>query len=163
MRKLLLLSLFLLYFFRLPVFAQSIKDSSKAKPQTLTDTTKKRPAFNPHIATIRSAILPGWGQIYNKKYWKLPLVYGALGTTAGVFFYNIKNYRLLRKAYILITDSIPSNDTQIDPRFKNLDANSIRVYRNSFRQNVDYSVLYFYCFLGAECCRCHGRCAAKRV
>src|SRR4051812_26750003 len=54
------------------------------------DTTKK---YNPNKAVIRSAIIPGWGQITNKKYWKLPLVYGALGVTTGVFFHNVKQYK----------------------------------------------------------------------
>ena len=47
------------------------------------DTAK---AYNPRIATYRSAILPGWGQATNKKYWKMPIVYAALGTTAYIFF-----------------------------------------------------------------------------
>src|SRR5215211_1221198 len=56
-------------------------------------------AFSPRKAIIRSAIVPGWGQIYNKKYWKLPLVYGALGATGFVFVTNLQTYRDLRFAY----------------------------------------------------------------
>jgi hypothetical protein len=104
--------------------------------------------FSPRKATIRSAILPGWGQIYNKTYWKLPLVYGALGVTAGIFVYNIKTYKQLRTAYIYMTDNNPANDALIDPRFKNLNPESIRSYRNVFRQNVDYSALFFIAFWG---------------
>src|SRR5258708_39171012 len=65
--------------------AEAKKDSIVPK-KIASDTVKK---FNPSTATIRSAIIPGWGQAYNKKYWKIPLVYGALGTTAGIFFYNL--------------------------------------------------------------------------
>jgi hypothetical protein len=113
----------------------------------LPDSIPKR-VFNPRTATIRSAIVPGLGQIYNRKYWKLPLVYGALGVTAGIFVYNVKTYRLLRQAYVYASDTFPANDNLIDPRFKNLSPGAIRSYRNSFRQNVDYSVLFFILFWG---------------
>lgn len=42
--------------------------------------------LSPSRAAFYSAILPGLGQAYNKKYWKIPIVYGAIGT--GVYFYN---------------------------------------------------------------------------
>lgn len=135
--------------FSFPSFAQENKDSATAKNKSVSDTSKKIiKKFNPRTATLRSAMLPGWGQIYNKKYWKLPLVYGALGTTAGVYFYNIKTYRLLRKAYVYITDKDSNNNALIDPRFRNLSAGAIRTYRDSFRQNIDYSVLFFILFWG---------------
>ena len=67
------------------------------------------------MATLRSAVLPGWGQAYNKKYWKIPIVYGALGVTTGVFFYNLKTYKQLRKAVIYRSDKDTSNDNLIDP------------------------------------------------
>ncbi|MFY0592575.1 DUF5683 domain-containing protein [Roseivirga sp.] len=35
--------------------------------------------YNPRVASTRSAILPGWGQIYNRSWWKLPILYGGLG------------------------------------------------------------------------------------
>ena len=92
--------------------------------------------------------LPGWGQAYNRKYWKIPIVYGALGTTAAVFAFNLKTYKALKQAYIYISDTIASNDTLIEARFRNLSPESIRSYRTSFRQNVDYSVLFFLIFWG---------------
>lgn len=130
--------------------AQSTEGLHKERSVKALDTTQQKtpPAFNPHQATIRSAMLPGWGQIYNKKYWKLPLVYGALGTTAGIFIYNIKNYNLLRQAYIYLSDKDTANNSLIDPRFKNLSPEAIRTYRNAFRQNVDYSALFFLFFWG---------------
>lgn len=130
--------------------AQIKKDSITANAKIVTDTSnnKSPKKFDPRIATRRSAMIPGWGQIYNKKYWKLPLVYGGLGITAGVFFYNVKTYKLLRLAYIYKIDKDTTNDKLIDPRFKNLSAEAIRTNRNLFRQNVDYSVLFFIVFWG---------------
>ena len=114
------------------------------------DTVIKKPLenFEPRKATIRSAILPGWGQLYNKKYWKAPLVWGALGVTAGTYFYNVKYYNKLKAAYINLKDGNDLNNNEIDPEFRNLSENSVLSYRNSFRQNVDYSVLFFILFWG---------------
>lgn len=124
------------------------KDSSMPVTADSGQVLKKKQSFSPRKATLRSAVLPGWGQIYNRKYWKLPLVWGALGTTAGVYFYNVKNYRALKNAYIYLLDTDPSNDALIDPLYRNLSPEAIRSYRNSFRQNVDYSVLFFILFWG---------------
>ncbi len=108
---------------------------------------------SPRTAAIRSAILPGWGQIYNKKYWKLPIVYGALGTCAGVFAYNLNNYQNTRFAYrvkynmrVNRTDS--ALFSQIDPLLKPIDEESLRYYRDQFRRDIDYSVLFFLILWG---------------
>ncbi len=55
--------------------------------------------LRPSKAAFYSAILPGAGQFYNKKYWKIPIVWGAIGT--GVYFYirNDKQYDRYRDAY----------------------------------------------------------------
>ena len=127
---------------------KKIIDSIPGKNIVDTSAQKKAKAFDPRKATLRSAILPGWGQIYNKKYWKLPLVYGGLGITAGVYFYNVKTYRLLKLAYIYKTDKDSTNDNLVDPRFSNISASGIRSLRNTFRQNVDYAVLFFILFWG---------------
>jgi hypothetical protein len=124
----------------------TIQDTSARKNILALDTSAKK--YNPKVATFRSALIPGWGQAYNKKYWKIPIIYGALGITAGIFNYNLKTYKKLKEAIILRSDTIPSNDSLIDPRFQNLSTESIRTYRNSYRQNVDYSVLFFLVFWG---------------
>ena len=146
MRK--IVSIFILihlYFFCGTITAQTTKGGLVAEQINALDSINKKKVkkFDPRIATRRSAMIPGWGQIYNKKYWKLPLVYGGLGITASVFQYNVKNYNLLRLAYMYKIDTIKANDALIDPRFKNLSANALRSYRTAFRQNVDYTVLFF--------------------
>jgi hypothetical protein len=122
------------------------QDSTANKNILSLDTTAKK--NNPKMATFRSAVLPGWGQAYNKKYWKIPIIYGALGTTAFIFTYNLKTYKLLRRAVALRSDTIPTNDIEVDPQFRNLSTETIRSFRSSFRQNVDYSVLFFILFWG---------------
>lgn len=97
------------------------------------------------IATRRSAIIPGWGQAYNKEYWKIPVVYAALGITAGTFFYNNTWYKRCKFAYELVVDENVDRYNEIDPKLQGLtsDPSSLEFYRNSFRKDRDYSVLYF--------------------
>lgn len=126
-----------------------------------TDSTKKRntniflkpdpaKAYNPRIATYRSAILPGWGQYTNKKYWKIPIVYAALGITSYIFFRNVKQFNEAKRSYINAIDGDPSNDFQIpEPYYTvRLQPERIKTFRNQVRQNVDYSVLFFIAFWG---------------
>lgn len=122
------------------------QDTLSTKNILSLDTSAKK--YNPKVATFRSAVLPGWGQAYNKKYWKIPIIYGVLGTTAAVFFYNLKTYKILKEAIILRSDTDRLNDSLVDPRFINFSTESIRSNRNSFRQNIDYSVLFFLIFWG---------------
>src|SRR5690606_33128321 len=77
----------------------SLPVDSLAKPRIKT----------PRGATIRSAIIPGWGQAYNNRYWKIPIVYGALGTTAAVFSYNLRYYKKIRFAYTTLINKDSAN------------------------------------------------------
>lgn len=68
------------------------------------DSTKVKayPAPNPLApskAAFYSAIMPGLGQIYNKKYWKVPLVYGGMGLSIYYYSWNNKKYHEYRDAY----------------------------------------------------------------
>lgn len=128
-----------------PVVPSVQTDTTKKRA---IDTTKKKAEHSPRKATIRSAIIPGWGQAYNKKYWKIPIVYGALGTAAGFFIYNRKEYIDARDAYRYKVDTIASNDYLIKPKFRPVDAESVRQYRIGVRQYVDYSVLIFLLLWG---------------
>ena len=130
------------------VVVSTTKDTDSTGKNILAEDTVLVKKHSPKMATLRSAVLPGWGQWYNKKYWKIPIVYAALGITAKTFLYNLKTYKKLRQAYIYLSDTIPANDALIDPQFEALSRESIRSYRNSFRQNVDYSVLFFMLFWG---------------
>ena len=92
---------------------------------------------------LRSTFIPGWGQISNRQAWKVPLVVAAISLPAVLFFNNLKEYRALRQSYIYRLDKDTSNDILVPERFRVLSNNSIKFYRDSYRQNVDYSALVF--------------------
>lgn len=128
------------------LIVQSGNQADTSGKALLALDTAVRKKFDPKKAMIRSAIIPGWGQAYNKKYWKIPIVYGALGTTAGIFFYNLKNYRQLRQFVKFLSDSIPGNDSIVKATYPLASLESLRTGRNVFRQNIDYSALFFLVF-----------------
>lgn len=74
---------------------------------------------SPHKASIYSAILPGAGQVYNKKYWKVPIVYTALGSALYFTYDNQQNYNQYRDAFLLRQDGVTDkyegiyNDNQL--------------------------------------------------
>lgn len=76
----------------------------------------------PGKAALLAALLPGAGQVYNRRWWKLPLVFGAVGgTVAGEIFYQ-QRYREFADAYNNITQAKTNPDTQLAYRIgdKNL-------------------------------------------
>ncbi|MCC7400402.1 MAG: hypothetical protein IT214_02860 [Chitinophagaceae bacterium] len=146
----------LLYFLPVKSFAQTdtvvvVNTVDVVKKERKDSVTKK--SHTPRGATIRSAIIPGWGQVYNKKYWKVPIVYGALGVSGGIFLYNLKNYRNTRFAYkVKYNMRVNGTDSAlyalIKPELKPLSEESLRFYRNQFRQDIDYSALVFILLWG---------------
>lgn len=92
-----------LLFFGFNSFAQKESDSLLVDNDlvVVVDTIQRRPIniLAPSKAAFYSAVLPGLGQAYNRKYWKIPIVYAALG--AGVYFYstNNKEYNRYRDEY----------------------------------------------------------------
>lgn len=90
-------------------------------------------------AALFSAVLPGAGQVYNGKYWKVPLVYSALGTAAFLFQFNNKQYHKFLTGYqqridTTLNETIFSSDISTDVLLE---------YKNSTRRNRDLSVVVF--------------------
>jgi hypothetical protein len=123
------------------------KDTSliAAKDSVPVQDTLLKHRHDPAKATRRSAIIPGWGQAYNRQYWKIPLVYAALGITAGTFVYNNKWYQRTKEAYDIVINERTDEYDKIDPKLQGLVdyPESLQYYRNDFRRNRDYSVLFF--------------------
>ena len=72
---------------------------TKKKIQNKSNTTKSINPLGPTTAAFYSAVLPGLGQFYNKKYWKIPIVYAAIGSGLYFYFDNSKVYDRYRSAY----------------------------------------------------------------
>ncbi len=92
------------------------KDTAQLPPpkvkaeKVVKNDTAVRPYQNPGKAAMYAAVLPGLGQIYNKKYWKLPLVYGALGAGIYAITFNHDQYRIYLDAFYTQIDDDITND-----------------------------------------------------
>src|SRR5262245_56206070 len=89
---------------------------------------------SPRKAAIRSAILPGWGQAYNKRYWKIPILYAGIGVNTYFFITNQQSY----KAEVDRLESYPNNNNPNDPvtiRIKN--------NRDTYRSWRDWNIAIF--------------------
>lgn len=102
--------------------------------------------LSPAKAAFYSAILPGLGQAYNKKYWKIPLVYAALGT--GIYFYinNNKEYNRYRDAYKSRLAGFTNDEFYLDAEGNQLASprvtdDGLRRAQKLFRRNKEISLL----------------------
>jgi Family of unknown function (DUF5683) len=140
-----------------PVDSVHHKIHSKS-PYAPDSLAQKR--HDPRKATIRSAMIPGWGQIYNHKYWKLPIVYAAVGIPAYTYFWNRSLYHQYQQAISIIDtyaqqgiSPVPDSVIARLPSYVGYlvsygDENSLRTYRNEYRKDEDYSILFFLLFWG---------------
>ncbi|GGA87096.1 DUF5683 domain-containing protein [Puia dinghuensis] len=121
--------------------------------------TLARHSHNPRKATLYSTFFPGLGQIYNRKYWKVPIVWAAVGIPAYLYFDNKKWYDRCQYAISVIdtyqgsATGVPDSvfkkvDPKLQPFVTNGDDNSLRNYRNEYRKDEDYSILFFILFWG---------------
>lgn len=101
-------------------------------------------------------VLPGGGQIYNKKYWKLPLIYGGFMGCAYALTWNNMMYKDYSKAYIDMMDSDPGTRSYVDflpIRYRDLtDAEIKAQFQDTFRNRKNYYRKYrdmsLFCFIG---------------
>ena len=85
---------------------------------------------SPATATILSTVLPGAGQVYNKKYWKVPAVYALLGTLYFLVDWNNRGYIRFKRAIRLYPDNEFGTARSLT---------ELKLYRNIYRKNRDVS------------------------
>lgn len=114
---------------------------------------KKRFIPNPNRAVWLALVFPGGGQIYNRKYWKLPIVYGGFVGCTYALNWNNKMYKDYSQAYMDIMDDDPNTKSYEDflplnssiegqeQRYKEL----FKKRKDTFRRQRDLSI---FCFIG---------------
>lgn len=104
----------------------------------------------PRVSTIKSAIFPGLGQINNRQYWKLPIVYGGFATVGSIIRYNNRRYKKYRDYYYIVSPHaddpsyVPPKTTEVpyeDGTIRNLDINQLKRINDGFRRNRDLSII----------------------
>lgn len=133
----------------MPAFLWAQDEPKPKKPKVYKDTplvaadTIKNDSIDPlrpAKAAFYSAVLPGLGQVYNKRYWKVPLVYVAIGTS--LYFYSDSNtkYKKYRDAY---KRRLAGYD---DDEFQYLDDDRLISAQSFYKKNREYSMLFAVAF-----------------
>ena len=113
-----------------------------AYPSTLSaqvkDTAVKRP-HSPTRAAIYSAVLPGLGQGYNKKYWKIPIVWAGFGVITYFIVTNTREYKTYNEAstYVAAGDSVYIDNEYVDK----YDEQQLLDGKNYYRRNMELSYI----------------------
>lgn len=96
--------------------------------------------YDPRRALLLAAVLPGLGQIYNKKYWKLPLVYGGfISIGYGLNFYQ-SGYRKYKNQLFDNLNADPSNESHLHPISKFTTA-QLRTIVDRYRRERDFMIV----------------------
>jgi hypothetical protein len=98
-------------------------------------------AHSAHKATIYSLVLPGLGQAYNKKYWKIPIIYAGFGVLAYSFKINNDETKKFTEAYryVINNDTFPI-DNEYVTRYP--DPNNLLQGREFYRRRVELTVIF---------------------
>ncbi|HZK07029.1 MAG TPA: DUF5683 domain-containing protein [Bacteroidales bacterium] len=98
------------------------------------------PWHNAKKATLYSVVLPGLGQAYNRKYWKIPIIYAGFGTLAYFITTNTRNYRDFRTAYNIVytNDTVAFANNELVMKYDG-NLNQLQEGRNFYRRNTELS------------------------
>lgn len=135
MNKLLIIFFFTLFFTSQTVLSQTEAPLLISKDSVKTGTID---VLAPAKAAFYSALVPGMGQVYNKKYWKVPIIYAGLATSIYFYVDNNKKYNDFRNEY---KDRLngTSHYQDDDPYFGPLDNGRLIEGQKFYRRNRDLS------------------------
>ena len=131
---------------------KELEDSIGVQDQKyIKDLKKKKFTPNPQRALWLALVCPGAGQIYNKKYWKLPILYGGLLGCTYAFLWNQQMYKDYSQAYLDIMDNDPNTKSYLDLLPPNYDITGKedqfkKIFKNKkdfYRRYRDLSIFSF--------------------
>ncbi len=117
-----------------PVRGQNMGNNNSG--QVAITPLKEEPP-SPTRAAMLSATLPGLGQIYNGKYWKVPIIYAGFGTLAYFIDFNNTEYQVWRQAYVARVDGNPNT---VDG-FPNHSDDNLRRAMEYYRRNLEITYI----------------------
>ncbi len=126
--------------------ADSLKEISeitkpeKAKKSGALGNFFKKDYPNPKKALFMSLVIPGAGQIYNKKYWKVPIVWGGYGLMIYFIDFSGSQYRLLRQEYIYAIDGDENTVSQL-MLYNGWGEDDILQFRDLYRKRLELSYI----------------------
>ncbi len=108
----------------------------------------------PSRAALYSTIIPGGGQVYNKRLWKVPIIYAG-GATIGYFLVKWhKNYLLFRSSYDILTDGKPETVDSFIERWPNVTpeerARRLALGRDTYRRYRDLNIVFAVLLYGLQ-------------
>ncbi|QOR74235.1 hypothetical protein IMZ16_01985 [Cruoricaptor ignavus] len=116
---------------------QALKKTEQAEEEILRANANTGPLrLNPTRAGLYSAVLPGLGQFYNKKYWKIPVVWGAVGAGVGIALWNDHQYHRYRNAFIAELNGQKHEFSDI----KGVTADTLGRTQDRQKRNRDYAI-----------------------
>jgi hypothetical protein len=135
-----------------------LPEKSLQKESQVSIDTLQKPVYMPNPSKIvwMGAVVPGWGQILNRKYWKLPIVYGGLLGCYYAYSWNASRYNSYHTAYLDIIDSDPTTNSFLDilPEGYTLESiggtsrytTILKTGQDQFRRQRDLSVIVSVAF-----------------
>lgn len=122
------------------LMAMLVTFAAHAQQNGATAPADSVPWHDAKKATIYSAVLPGLGQAYNRKYWKIPVIYAGFGTLAYFITTNTRNYHDFRTAYNTVyngdTAAFAGNELIVK---YNANLTQLEEGRNFYRRNTELS------------------------
>ena len=139
-------------FFALGYRAQSDTIVLGKDTTTQTKVEKKAIYASARKASIMSAILPGLGQAYNKKYWKIPIIYAGLGGFGYMFLSNNTKYNDYRKGLIASVNNGDSSQSVYGVNYSQSQLQSQKLYYRKYRDFavIGFSIVYIINIIDAN-------------